>query len=66
MRNILFHMPRGQATMAAVFVRTGFALPDAERSRRQQREVITHLELSPPKASGVLADTEGDVTAYTV
>jgi transposase-like protein len=49
--------------MAAVFVRTIFAQPNAEHARRQLREVATRLERSLPKAAGVLADAEDDVTA---
>jgi len=63
LRNIIAHVPRGQAAMAAVFVRTIFAQPNAEHARRQLREVATRLERSLPKAAGVLADAEDDVTA---
>lgn len=66
MRNILSHVPRGQAEMVAAFVRTIFAQPDADAARRQLREVATRLERSLPKAAGVLADAEDDVTAYAV
>jgi putative transposase len=65
-RNILSHVPRGQAEMVAAFVRTIFAQPDADAARRQLREVATRLERSLPKAAGVLADAEDDVTAYAV
>jgi putative transposase len=63
-RNILSHVPRGQAEMVAAFVRTIFAQPNAEQARRQLREVATRLERSLPKAAAVLADAEGDVTVY--
>ncbi len=66
MRNILSHVPRGQAEMVAAFVRTIFAQPDADAARRQLREVATRLERSLPKAAGVLADAEDDVTAYAI
>ena len=66
LRNILAHVPRGQAGMVAAFVRTIFAQPDADTARRQLREVATRLERSLPKAAGVLADAEDDVTAYAV
>ena len=52
--------------MVAAFVRTIFAQPDADAARRQLREVATRLKRSLPKAAGVLADAEDDVTAYTV
>lgn len=64
MRNILAHVPRGQAEMVAAFVRTIFAQPNAEQTRRQLNEIVTHLETSLPKAAAVLADAEDDVTAY--
>ena len=63
-RNILSHVPRGQAEMVAAFVRTIFAQPDAVATRRQLREVANRLERSLPKAAAVLADAEDDVTAY--
>lgn len=66
MRNILAHVPRGQAEMVAAFVRTIFAQPNAEQTRRQLNEIVTHLETSLPKAAAVLADAEDDVTAYAV
>jgi putative transposase len=66
MRNILSHVPRGQAEMVAAFVRTIFAQPDADAARHQLREVATRLERSLPKAAAVLADAEDDVTAYAV
>jgi putative transposase len=66
MRNILSHVPRGQAEMVAAFVRTIFAQPDADTARHQLREVATRLERSLPKAAAVLADAEDDVTAYAV
>jgi putative transposase len=49
LRNILAHVPRGQAEMVAAFVRTIFAQPDADTARRQLREVATRLERSLPK-----------------
>jgi len=64
MRNILSHVPRGQAEMVAAFVRTIFAQPNAEQVHRQLREVSTRPERSLPKAAAVLADAEDDVTAY--
>jgi putative transposase len=64
LRNVLAHVPRGQAEMVAAFVRTIFAQPNAEQARRQLREVATRLERSLPKAAAVLADAEDDVTAY--
>ena len=64
MRNIHAHVPRGQAEMVAAFVRTIFAQPNAEQTRRQLNEIVTHLETSLPKAAAVLADAEDDVTAY--
>jgi putative transposase len=66
MRNILSHVPRGQAEMVAAFVRTIFAQPCADAARHQLREVATRLERSLPKAAAVLADAEDDVTAYAV
>lgn len=66
MRNILARVPRVQAKLVTAFVHTIFAEPAAEQTCRQPREVVTHLEASLPKAGGVLADTEGDVTAYAV
>ena len=66
LRNILAHVPRGQAEMLAAFVRAIFAQPDADAARRQLREVATRLERSLPKAAGVLAEAADDVTAYAV
>jgi putative transposase len=66
LRNILSHVPRGQAEMVAAFVRTIFAQPDADTARRQLREVAARLERSLPKAAAVLADAEDDVTAYAI
>ena len=37
LRNVLAHVPRGQAEMVAAFVRTIFAQPNAEQARRQLR-----------------------------
>jgi putative transposase len=64
LRNVLAHVPRGQAEMVAAFVRTVSAQPNAEQARRQLREVATRLERSLPKSAAVLADAEDDVTAY--
>jgi putative transposase len=66
LRNILAHVPRGQADMVAAFVRTIFAQPDADAARRQLREVATRLERLLPKAAAVLANAEDDITAYAV
>ena len=66
LRNILAHVPGGHEEMVAAFVRTIFAQPDADAARRRIREVATRLERSLPKAAGVLADAEDDVTAYAV
>jgi putative transposase len=63
-RNILSHVPRGQAEMVAAFVHTIFAQPNAEQARHQLHEVATRLERSLPKAAAVPADAEDDVTAY--
>ena len=40
--------------------------PDADAARGQLREVATQLERSLPKATGVLADAEDDVTGSAV
>ncbi len=65
LRNVLAHVPRGQAEMVGAFVRTIFAEPDADAAGRQLREVSTRLERSLPKAAVVLADAQDDVIAYT-
>ena len=38
--------------------------PNAERTRREPDEIVTHLETSLPKAAAFLADAEDDVIAY--
>ncbi|MPZ53816.1 MAG: hypothetical protein GEU79_13970 [Acidimicrobiia bacterium] len=45
-------------------VRTIFAQPDADGTREQLRQVVAMLEGRYPKAAELLANAEGDVTAY--
>jgi len=52
--------------VVAAFVRTIFAQPDGDAARRQIREVATRLGRSFPKAAGVLADAEDDMSAYEI
>lgn len=66
MRNVRSYVPSGQGETVDAFVRTIFAQPNVQQTRRQLCEVVTHLEPSLPNAASVSADTELDVTAYAV
>lgn len=63
-RNILSHVPRGQAERIAASVRTIVAQPNADAARRQLREVATRLKRSLTRATAMLAHAWDDVTAY--
>ncbi len=64
-RNILATVNHAHKDMVAATVRTIYAQPDAEATRTQLHEVVTMLETRFPKAAEILANAEGDVTAYT-
>lgn len=51
MRNILAHVPRGQAAMVGAFVCSTFAQPDANAARRQLCEVPTQSKCPLSKAA---------------
>lgn len=64
MRNLLGVVPSASKDMVAATVRTVFAQPDAKATRAQLHEVVRVLDAKFPKASELLANAEGDVTAY--
>lgn len=64
MRNLLGTVPSASKDMVAATVRTVFAQPDAAATRAQLHEVVRVLEGKFPKAAELLANAEGDVTAY--
>jgi putative transposase len=64
MRNLLGTVPSASKDMVAATVRTVFAQPDATATRAQLHEVVRVLEAKFPKAAELLANAEGDVTAY--
>jgi putative transposase len=63
-RNILATVGHAHKDMVAATVRTIYAQPDAEATRAQLHEVVAMLESRFPKAAEILANAEGDVTAY--
>ncbi len=65
-RNLLHHVDKRNAEMAAAMVRTIFAQPDVDTARNQLHYVADQLARSFPKAAELLADAEIDVTAYAV
>ena len=64
LRNLLAHVPAGDAEMVAAYVRTIFAAPDAPSARTQLGTVTDALADRYPKAATMLADATEDLLAY--
>ena len=64
LRNLLAHVPAGDAEMVAAYVRTIFAAPDAPAARTQLGTVTDALADRYPKAAAMLADATEDLLAY--
>ena len=64
LRNLLAHVPAGDAEMVAAYVRTIFAAPDAPSARTQLGTVADALADRYPQAASLLGDATEDLLAY--
>jgi putative transposase len=64
MRNLQALAPKAHAEMIGATVRTIFAQPDPEATRRQLRAVADTLRQSHPQVANLLDEAEADVCAY--
>ncbi len=64
MRNVLAKVRSGQKDMVASFVRTPFAQPDPEETRRQWKEVAARLQEPFPEAAKLMEEAMEDVLAH--
>jgi putative transposase len=64
-RNLLTRVPKSTQPFVATMVRTIFAQPDAESTRRQHAWVVSELAPRFPQASALLADARDEVLAFT-
>jgi putative transposase len=65
MRNLLSRVPKSAQTLVASFVRTIFAQPDAQTTRRQFDSVLGELRARFPKAAEFLEEAKEDLLAFT-
>ena len=64
MRGLLSRVPKHAQAEVMAWVRTTFAQPDQEMTRRQPELVAAHLEERFPKVAELLREAAGDVLAY--
>jgi transposase-like protein len=64
MRNLLAHAGRQGQRIAAAFIGTAFAQPDAEAAKAQWRKVADQLRPELPKLAKLMDEAETDALAY--
>jgi transposase-like protein len=64
MRNLLAHAGRQGRGVAAAFIATAFAQPDAVAAKAQWRKVADQLRPKLPKLAAAMDDAEADVLAH--
>jgi putative transposase len=65
MRNLLCRVPKSAQALVATLVRTVFAQPDAASTWAQHARIVDQLAGRFPAAAELLADTVGDLLAFT-
>ena len=64
LRNVLAHVPKGQAQMVAAVIRTIFAAPDAAGVSEQLTSVAERLQRQFPVVAAMLSDAAAELTAF--